>query len=344
VSSALQVAQHSASRLEEIEDMMARERDDYEAAREHESHIRERELDRMAAKIKAEVNDNISVSINSAMKANTAAVQEAITTSVNSALSQAGVNPGNALGRDHFEYQPDYASLVEEQLSPTGDIFGNSLQKQQAYQDVTGLLPKPQQTPYQPREGGYQPREGGYQPREGGYQSREGGYPPREGGFRPREGGYQGGYQPRYNNGYQQNNGFQQNRGIPYPSRGFHPASPHGSLQPLAYTPPEYCSTCGQTHTACSAIGPKTDDSGEKAHCFLREVETNGRVNLDVIKLDKLKLAQLPTQQFEAVISAAAKFGCLSNLAKEALDTYKHQFANHRDAIKESVGVSRGSV
>lgn len=331
VSSALKVAQNSASRADEIEDMLARERDDMEAAREHESHIRERELERMASKIKADVHENLSVSINSAMKVNTAAVREAITTSVNNALSQHGIDPGNALGRDNFDYYPDHTSVADEH---GGEFLGNSLQKQQAYQDVTGLIPKQQQVPYQPREGYGQGHQGQGQNYGQGQQGQGQGYRPyqHQQGYQQREG-----YQQRYNNG------FQQNRGIPYP-RGQFQSNVQGGIQPLAYTPPEYCNTCGQTHTACNALGAKIEDTGGAVYCPLREKEANGRVSLETNKLNKLMLAELDTAKFNQVMEAAAKFGCLSNLSKEALDAYKYEFKNHREAIKESLGTSRGSV
>ena len=104
-----------------------------------------------------------------------------------------------------------------------------------------------------------------------------------------------------------------------------------------------HCNTCGQSNTACAAIGPKIEDTGGTTHCSLREIEVNGRANLDIIKLDKLKLAQLPTKQFEQVIAMSTKQGCLSNLTKEAIEAYMYQFKHHRDAIKESFGVTRAS-
>ena len=61
-----------------------------------------------------------------------------------------------------------------------------------------------QQEGYQPRQqGGYHRQ--GYQPRQGGYQQRQG-YQPRQGGYQQR----QGGYQPRYQQRYQQPQGVEE--------------------------------------------------------------------------------------------------------------------------------------
>ena len=60
-----------------------------------------------------------------------------------------------------------------------------------------------QQEGYQPRQGGYHRQ--GYQPRQGGYQQRQG-YQPRQGGYQQ----HQGGYQPRYQQRYQQPQGTEE--------------------------------------------------------------------------------------------------------------------------------------
>jgi hypothetical protein len=64
----------------------------------------------------------------------------------------------------------------------------------------------------------------------------------------------------------------------------------------------------------------------------------------DVYKFDKLKLAELPTKQFDTVIQAATTFGCLAHLSKEGVAAFKHQFAHHREAIQESLGVAKGTA
>ena len=80
------------------------------------------------------------------------------------------------------------------------------------YEKVEYSAHEPQQSEHESTADGYQQE--GYQPRQGGYhrqgyQPRQGGYQPRQGGYQPRQGGYQhqGGYQPRYQQRYQQPQG-----------------------------------------------------------------------------------------------------------------------------------------
>ena len=71
------------------------------------------------------------------------------------------------------------------------------------------------------------------------------------------------------------------------------------------------------TTTACHALGARIEDTAGDKHCPLREVEVNGRVNINIVKLDKLKLAELLPQQLEAVLTSATKHGCLIGMTPE---------------------------
>jgi hypothetical protein len=111
------------------------------------------------------------------------------------------------------------------------------------------------------------------------------------------------------------------------------------SQPPPVNAPPDHCRTCGQHNTACAAIGPKFEATDGITHCSLRDIDPT--MPTDSYRFDKLKLAQLPTKQFDTVIQAASTFGCLSHLPKDGIEAFKHQFAHHRDAIKESLGVAK---
>ena len=88
-------------------------------------------------------------------------------------------------------------------------------------------------------------------------------------------------------------------------------------------------------------MGPRIEDTAGDKHCPLRELEVNGKVNISIVKLDKLKLAELLPHHLDSVLAAVTKYGCMVGMTSEELLAYKNQFKHHRDAITESLGVKR---
>jgi hypothetical protein len=71
------------------------------------------------------------------------------------------------------------------------------------------------------------------------------------------------------------------------------------------------------------------DTAGDK-YCPLCELEVKGLVNISIVKLDKLRLAELVPEQLNQELEGATTKGCMVGMTKEELIAYKAQFKHHR--------------
>jgi hypothetical protein len=108
------------------------------------------------------------------------------------------------------------------------------------------------------------------------------------------------------------------------------------SLPSTVSTPPDHCITCGMHKTECSSIGPPYRDSQGQDQCFLRN-DLQCQVDMNIVNLDKLKLAALPTIQADLVIAQAAKYGCLRGSNQERLKEYKANFVKFKETLGQAI-------
>jgi hypothetical protein len=101
-----------------------------------------------------------------------------------------------------------------------------------------------------------------------------------------------------------------------------------------APTPPDHCSTCGQHKDECTRIAPNYKDDNGVDQCYLRD-DLNGRVNINVVSLDMLRLAELPHQQIEKVINSAARYGCLHGMSQQDIEKLKSRVPKSKEAIRQ---------
>lgn len=101
-------------------------------------------------------------------------------------------------------------------------------------------------------------------------------------------------------------------------------------------TPPDHCFTCGLHKTECTSIGPQYRDSSGQDQCFLRD-DLQCQVDMNIVNLDKLKLASLSPPQADLVITAAAKYGCLRGSTQERLNEYKTNFIKFKETLGQTI-------
>ena len=58
---------------------------------------------------------------------------------------------------------------------------------------------------------------------------------------------------------------------------------------------------------------------------------------MNIVNLDKLKLAALPTIQADLVIAQAAKYGCLRGSNQERLKEYKANFVKFKETLGQAI-------
>ena len=149
--------------------------------------------------------------------------------------------------------------------------------------------------------------------------------------YREMTGGIQQYNQP-YNQQRPQNN--------PRPTYQNQMARPYNNNQPVngvqtmskGNTPQDHCSTCGLHVSECENITASTKDLEGNRQCSLRD-NLKCQFGISIVALNKTKLLLLSKQQFEKVLSAATRYGCLQGSTREEIQEMKDQL--HRD--KENI-------
>ena len=142
----------------------------------------------------------------------------------------------------------------------------------------------------------------------------------------------------RYSREFGNNNNNKQQK-VTYQSHQSRP--PYNNRQVTAVqsasrapTPPDHCSTCGQHRDECVSIAPNYKDDNGVDQCYLRD-DLHGRVNINVVSLDMLRLAELPQQQIEKVINSAARYGCLHGMSQHDVEKLKSRVPKSKEAIRQ---------
>jgi hypothetical protein len=133
-------------------------------------------------------------------------------------------------------------------------------------------------------------------------------------------------------NGYQRNSGGYNGNNNGYRSQ-------QAAATPMPLTVADHCTTCGQHRSVCA---PVKDTAGTDC-CPLREVEVSGRININIVTLDKLKLIELPTDQCNQIIEAASQLGCMKGISAQDKETFKDMIQQRRDALSKSLSGPRSN-
>ena len=97
-------------------------------------------------------------------------------------------------------------------------------------------------------------------------------------------------------------------------------------------TPQDHCSTCGLHLSECENITAATKDAEGNRQCSLRD-NLKCQFGISIVALNKTKLLLLSKQQFEKVLSAATRFGCLQGSTREEIQEMKDQLYRDKEKI-----------
>jgi hypothetical protein len=137
----------------------------------------------------------------------------------------------------------------------------------------------------------------------------------------------------QYNQPYRQNNNQRQTYQNQI-SRPINNNQPVNGVQTVGKgnTPPEHCSTCGLHVSECEAITASSKDKDGNRQCSLRD-NLKCQFGISIVALNKTKLLLLSKQQFEKVLSAASRYGCLQGSTREEMQEMREQLFRDKENI-----------